>query len=296
MATGSGQYTANAYLRQGPRTSGTSMATLKSIALYAVAGYVALVAVMYLAQRRLMYFPESARTAPAEAGFPEAEEIALEAADGERLLAWHVAPRAGRFVIVYYHGNGGALRHRPWRYRPLTADGTGLVALSYRGYGGSSGHPSEQGLIADGRAAYDFAAARYGAGRIVLWGESLGSGVAIAIAAERPVRAVVLEAPFTSTVDIAAAIYPVIPVRWLMKDQFRSDERIGGIRAPLLVMHGARDRVVPIRYGERLFERAPEPKRFVRFPRGGHEDLGEYGAVEAARAFLADMAEAGPLK
>ncbi|MBV6488208.1 MAG: alpha/beta fold hydrolase [Pseudorhodoplanes sp.] len=272
------------------------MAAFKSIAFYVVAGYIGFVAVMYFAQRWLMYFPETVRTAPAEAGFAQAEEIALTAADGERLLAWHVAPHAGRFVVVYYHGNGGALRHRPWRFAPLTSDGTGLVALSYRGYGGSSGHPSEQGLIADGRAAYDFAAARYGAERIVLWGESLGSGVAIAVAAERPVAALVLEAPYTSTVDIAAAIYPVIPVRWLMKDQFRSDERIGRIDAPLLVLHGERDRVIPIRFGARLFALAPGPKRFVRFPGAGHEDLGEHGAVEAARAFLSDVAQRRPLK
>ena len=262
------------------------MPALKSIALMVVAGYLGLVAIMYVAQRWLMYFPDTARTAPVAAGFPQAEEIALTSADGERLIAWHVPPQPGKPVIVYYHGNGGALRHRPFRFRPLTADGTGLVARSYRGYGGSSGSPSEEGLIADARAAYDFAAGRYGVERIALWGESLGTGVGIAVATEKKVGALILEAPFTATVDIAAAIYPFLPVRWLMKDQFRSDERIGKAQAPILVMHGERDTVVPIRFGEKLFAMAPEPKRFVRFANGGHEDLTDHGAVKAAREFL----------
>ena len=129
--------------------------------------------------------------------------------------------------------------------------------LSYRGYGGSDGKPTEDGLIADARAAYDFARATYPDAKIVLWGESLGTGVAVALAAEKDVAAVILEAPFTSTADVAFSAYPFVPVRLLMKDQFRSDERIGKVTAPVLVMHGARDRIVPFRLGEQLF--APPP-------------------------------------
>ena len=123
------------------------------------------------------------------------------------------------------------------------------MALSYRGYAGSTGRPTEAGLIADARAAYDFAVKRYGAERIVLWGESLGTGVALALAAERPVARIVLEAPFLSAVDIAAGVYPYVPVRWLMKDQFRSDLRVAKVTAPVLVLHGDRDNVVPISSG-----------------------------------------------
>ena len=123
------------------------------------------------------------------------------------------------------------------------------MALSYRGYAGSTGRPTEAGLIADARAAYDFAVKRYGAERIVLWGESLGTGVSLALAAERPVARVVLEAPFLSAVDIAAGVYPYVPVRWLMKDQFRSDLRVAKVTAPVLVLHGDRDNVVPISSG-----------------------------------------------
>jgi len=263
------------------------MATLKWLFIFALVGYGAFVALIYLAQRSLQYFPERFRTAPAEAGWPQAEEVVLETADGERLIVWHLPPRGEKPVVLYFHGNGASLRWRLDRFRALTADGNGLVALSYRGYGGSSGSPSEAGLTNDAHAAYAFAAARYRPERIVLWGESLGGGVAVALAAEKPVGHLVLESPFTSAADIAAAIYWFVPVRWLMKDQFRSDLAIGKVTAPVLLLHGERDAVVPIALGERLYALINAPKRFVRFPGAGHNDLG-VGAVEAARRFLGE--------
>ncbi len=236
------------------------MTTLKTAIVVMLTVYIGLVAIMYVMQRTLMYFPERVHTPPADAGFPQAQEVRLRAADGTELVAWHVPPRGNKAVVVYFHGNGGSLQHRVPRFKPLVSDGTGLVALSYRGYGGSQGSPSEEGLLADARAAYDFARKTYPEAKFVLWGESLGTGVATAIAAEHDVAALVLEAPYTSTLDIAKAHYPFMPVSWLMKDQFRSDERIGKVRAPILILHGDRDRVIPISYGERLYAMAPEPK------------------------------------
>jgi hypothetical protein len=256
--------------------------------LVAIGIYCALVALLYVAQRAMMYFPDSTRTPPAEAGLPQAEEVVLDTADGERVIAWHVPPRGDKPVLLYFHGNGGALAYRVGRFRALIADGTGLLALSYRGYAGSTGRPAEAGLMADAQAAYAFAAARYPPARIVLFGESLGTGVAVALAAEKPVGRVVLEAPFTSAVDIGASVYWFVPVRFLMKDQFRSDERIGRVTAPLLVLHGERDNVVPIRFGERLFALANEPKRMVRYPQGGHEGLDAHGLIAEVRRFLAE--------
>jgi fermentation-respiration switch protein FrsA (DUF1100 family) len=263
------------------------MAWLKWLVI-ALCIYGAFVALLYIAQRALMYFPERVRTPPAQAGLPQAEELVLDTADGERVIVWHVSPRGDKPVVLYFHGNGASLRYRVGRFRALIADGTGLLALSYRGYGGSSGSPSEAGLIADGAAVYDFAAARYPAARLAFWGESLGGAVALALAVDRPVGRVVLEAQFTSAADVAAAVYPIVPVRLLMKDQFRSDQRIGRIRAPLLMLHGALDRVISLSFGERLYALAPEPKRFVRFPLGGHEDLDQHGALDVVREFLAE--------
>ena len=129
-----------------------------------------------------------------------------------------------------FHGNGGSLRWREERFRDLIDDGSGLVALSYRGYGGSSGRPTEKGLIEDAEVTYAFAVARYAAERLVLWGESLGSALAIALAADNRVGSLVLEAPFTSAVDVGAQHYWFVPVRLLMRDQFRSDLWIGKVR------------------------------------------------------------------
>lgn len=142
---------------------------LKWILIIALVCYGGLLALLYFTQRAMQYFPERLRTAPAMAGLPEAQEIELDTPDGERVIAWHVPPRGDQPVILYFHGNGGSLRGRVERFRALTADGSGLVALSYRGYGGSSGRPSESGLLADAGAAYAFALARYPADRIVLW-------------------------------------------------------------------------------------------------------------------------------
>ncbi len=265
------------------------MAGWKWSLLILAAGYIVLMVAMYLAQRGLMYFPEKVRTPPAEAGLAAAEEVPLDSADGTHVIAWHMPPRDNdRPVWLYFHGNGGALRYRVDRFRELTAQGDGLVALSYRGYAGSGGHPSESGLIDDARAAYDFAVKRYGAERVVLWGESLGSGVAIALASERPVARVVLEAPFLSTVAIAASVYPFLPVRLLMKDQFRSDLRVAKVKAPVLVLHGDRDQVVPIASGEALYKLITAPKRFVRIAGGEHETLSRFGVVATARAFVAE--------
>jgi hypothetical protein len=179
------------------------------------------------------------------------------------------------------------LKYRVARFRKLIADGIGLVALEYRGYGGLSGSPSEQGLIDDAEAAYAYAAARYPVAQLVLWGESLGSGVAVALAAEKPVGRVILEAPFTSAVAVGARRYWYLPVWLLMKDQFRSDERIGKVTAPLLILHGLHDQIVPYTMGEHLFDLANKPKHIVRFLDGGHEDLDNNGALDAVGRFLA---------
>jgi len=263
------------------------MTTLKWLLLIVALAYGGLLALMYVFQRALMYFPDSARTPPAAAGLAQAEEMTLTSTDGEKLIAWHVRPQRTEPVVIYFQGNAGALDLRAERFKWLIADGTGLVALSYRGYGGSTGMPSEAGLISDAAAAYDFAAARYPVERIVLWGESLGTGVAIALAAEREIGGLILDAPFTSIADVGAAAYPFVPVRLFIKDAFHSDERIAHVKAPVLVLHGERDRVVPIAFGEKLFSLANEPKRMVRFPLGGHVDLDDHGAAAAVKAFLA---------
>jgi len=264
------------------------MMTIVKWLLIAVAlSYLGGLALLFFKQRAILFpIPLVGRTVPGEAGFAEAEEHILTAADGEKIIVWHVPAKAGRAVILYFPGNGDFLAGCVSRFKDMTADGTGLVALSYRGYAGSSGAPSERGLLQDAAAAYAFASARYSTDRLVVWGFSLGTGVAVAVASEHPVGKVILEAPYTSTVDLAGALFPIAPVSLFMRDRFHSDRRIAGVTAPLLVIHGTDDPTIPIVFGERLFALANQPKQFVRFPGGGHEDLDNFGAIGVVRGFI----------
>src|SRR4051794_31171021 len=159
------------------------MIVLKWLLLACAACYFGFTILLYFAQRSILYpVPEKVRTSPAAAGFAEAEEHILSTSDGEQIIAWHVPPRAGKPVVIFFHGNGDILAWRAAWFAALTADGTGLIAVSFRGYAGSSGSPTEAGLINDAEAAYAFAAQRYAPDRIVLWGYSLGAGLAVALA------------------------------------------------------------------------------------------------------------------
>jgi fermentation-respiration switch protein FrsA (DUF1100 family) len=263
------------------------MTVLKWIAIVVAAGYLAGLILLFAKQRSMLFpVPTTERTAPAAAELPEAEEHVLTTSDGEKVIVWHVPPKPGRNVVLFFPGNGDFLAGRVSRFKGITVDGTGLVALSYRGYAGSTGAPSEDGLFRDAAAAYAFATEHYDPRRIVAWGFSLGTGVAVAIASERPLGKLILEAPYTSTVDVAASLFRFAPIRLLMRDQFHSDERIARVTVPLLIMHGTNDPAIPIAFGERLFALAHEPKKLVRFPGGGHEDLDNFGALETARRFI----------
>lgn len=249
--------------------------------------YGAGVSLLYVKQRNFIFpIPETTRTSPAAAGFAQAEEHLLTTADGETIIVWHVPAKPSHPVIIYFPGNGDFLAAQVGRFQKLTADGNGLLAVSYRGYAGSSGAPSERGLLQDAAAAYAFAASQYDASRIILWGFSLGTGVATALAAENPIQKLVLEAPYLSMADVVAFHVRYVPVRWLLRDQFRSDLRIARIAASLLIMHGDRDRTIPVRFGEQLFGFALQPKQLVRFPEAGHDDLAAYGAIETGLRFI----------
>ena len=272
------------------RAGRIAMIVLKWLLIVAALGYLGVVVLLYLKQREMLFpIPTAARTAPEAAGFAQAEEHLLATADGEKIIVWHVPAKPSHRVVVYCPGNGDSLAGAAGRFRNIVSDGTGLIALSYRGYAGSSGQPSEHGLLADAAAAYDFAASRYDTGRMIAWGYSLGTGVAVALAADHPFGGLILEAPYTSITDVAAAAFPFLPVRLLLKDRFASDTRIQRVTAPLLVMHGTEDATVPIAFGERLFGLAHEPKRFVRIVGGRHDNLDNFGATETARQFIASL-------
>ncbi|WP_375414744.1 alpha/beta hydrolase [uncultured Bradyrhizobium sp.] len=270
------------------------MTVLKWLAALALMAWCGGLALLYLAQRSILFpIPETRRTSPQAAGLPQAEEHLLQTGDGEQLVAWHVPPQVGKMVVIFLHGNGDILAWRaPW-FAKLVADGTGLVAVSFRGYAGSSGSPSEAGLLQDAEAAYAFAAQRYATGRIASWGYSLGTGPAVALASRHRIAALILEAPYTSIADVAAAAFPFAPVRWFVRDPFHSDRWIADVTSPVLIMHGERDLTIPIRFGEKLYEFAHQPKQMVRFAEAAHDDLDSFGTMDVARAFLAGTADQG---
>jgi fermentation-respiration switch protein FrsA (DUF1100 family) len=247
------------------------MRIARFIAAGVIALYLGALAVLYFAQTRLVYLADATQGDPVSAGFPEATVMRLPTEDGESIVAWHLAPERGKKLALYFHGNGGSLRQRGYALRELTSDGMGVLAIDYRGFGGSSGTPSEAGLHLDADAAY--AKARelgFTPEEILLVGESLGTGVAVALASRREVSGVVLDSPYSSTVDVAADRYWMFPVSALMRDTFRSDAVIDKVRAPVLIMHGDKDRTVPFRFGEKLHTLAREPKDFLRVADSGH--------------------------
>jgi fermentation-respiration switch protein FrsA (DUF1100 family) len=250
-----------------------------------VAGYMAVVGAMFTFQRNMLYLPSTATPSPAASGVPEMAVVKFETADGLELMSWYRPADGDRPTMIYFHGNGGHIGYRAAKVRPYLDAGFGLLLVSYRGYGGNPGSPDEEGLYADGRAAMAFVAARgVPPARTVIYGESLGTGVAVHIAAgqahlSRPVGALVLEAPLSSAADVGAHHYPWAPVRWLMKDRFDSKAKIAAVGTPVFVLHGERDRVVPIRFGRALFAAAVDPKESLWLPDADHDNLEVSGAV-----------------
>ncbi|ARN82369.1 alpha/beta hydrolase [Methylocystis bryophila] len=266
------------------------MVSIETAAAAIGAAYGFLVLGAALFQRQLQYRPHARHTPIELSGLAGGEELRLTTSDGELLVAWHFAPEPGKPLVLYFHGAAGSLVKRVPRLRLFIESGFGVLMVSYRGYGGSSGTPTEAGLLLDADCAYRAACARYGADRLIIVGASLGAGVAVALAARREARALVLLAPFLSAMDLAARRFPFLPVRWLMRDPFRSDLAMPRVRMPVLVIHGESDPIVPIESGMRLFELANEPKTFLAVPGGGHIVLGSAGVFAKMRAWIDGVA------
>ncbi|HKC13881.1 MAG TPA: alpha/beta hydrolase [Vicinamibacteria bacterium] len=223
----------------------------------------------------LIYFPSRLlEDTPEDYGLVF-EEVSLAAEDGVRLHAWWLPLARPRFTILFAHGNAGNISHRLDRARLLASRLSAQVFLfDYRGYGRSEGKPDEQGTYRDARAAHRHLTETRGVppDRLVLFGESLGSAVALNLALERAAGALVLESPFTSIRDMARLLLPWLPLSPFLRTRYDNLAKVGRLKVPLLVVHGDRDEVVPFAQGRRVFEAAPEPKRFHRIVGAGHND------------------------
>jgi hypothetical protein len=263
------------------------MALILKTAAVVVGVYAALILGTPLVQRRLMYFPDAERTLPAEAGLEQVEEQELSTPDGARVIAWWGPARARHPTILYFHGNAGALETRAERIRKYMARGLGVFMMAYRGYGGSSGAPSERANVADAKLAYEALVAKgVDPADIIVYGESLGTGVAVQVAAEKRVGGLILDAPYTSMVDLARLHYAFLPARAFMTDRYETLEHIGKVRAPLLIIHGEADDIIPAEMGRRVFEAAPEPKEIATYPGAGHADHYLFGSYDTVYGWI----------
>lgn len=238
--------------------------------------YLAAAGGMFLLQRSLQYFPSHRDPAPESLGLTGVTRQTLSTPDGETLVLWSAPPAEDQPVILFLHGNAGEIADRADRFAFYQSQGYGAAFLSWRGYGGSTGRPSEPGLLIDAKTAYDHLRAQgIAADHIVLVAESLGTGPAVVTAARNPVGALILEAPYSAALDVARAQYRWLPVGLLMLDQYRSRDHIAKVRAPILILHGEGDRVIPFPSGKYLFSLANEPKTFLSLGPAGHEALGD---------------------
>lgn len=205
-------------------------------------------------------------------GMPDVTSIAIPTPDGEVLDGWYAPPRSGMPLVLFFPGNKGReSRHRAV-VNQIHAAGYGLLLAAYRGYPPSTGTASESGLYADGLALFDFAAEKCSC-RILVLGHSLGSGVGVHTAALRPASALLLVSPYSSIAEVAAFRLRKTPLRKPGKFAFRAEDWIGKVNAPVFILHGVMDTTIPIRFAEKLFDAARQPKRFIRFAEAGHELL-----------------------
>lgn len=257
------------------------MQLMVKIALFLAIAYGVIAVAAFIAQRKLMYFPDRERLSPESYGLVGVEERVISSPEGAQLVTWFARAQPGQPTILYFHGNAGNLGNRSERIRKYVARGLGMMMLSYRGYGGSTGTPSERNNFADARLAYE-ALRKEGVKPedIILYGESLGTGVAVQLAAQVPVAGVVLDAPYTSIVEVAADAYPYLPVRWFLFDRYETMSYLKDVHVPILVIHGEDDRIIPVKMGRAVYAAANGPKEIVTFPGAGHSNHHLYGSNE----------------
>jgi len=243
-----------------------------------------------LMQKHLMYFPDHARFNPQAWALKELEPLEVTTEDGLKITSWYrPALSTDKLTIVFFQGNAGHLGYRNYKVRPWLDAGYGVLMVGYRGFG-NPGFPSEEGLYMDAQAAIDAIKAQgVPEDGLVFYGESMGTGVATQMATEYNAAALILESPYTSVPDVGADRYPLVPVRWLLRDQYNSIDKIKTIHMPFLLMHGELDQVVPVKFGKKLFAAANEPKQAVYVPDAGHNNVYNLKVQQIVLNFLAKL-------
>ncbi len=245
------------------------------IILYIIAIYLVILFLLYLVQRQIIYYPEKFSHSPKEAGVPEMREIKVKTSDNLSIKAWYREPSAPKLpTLVYFHGNAGHIGNRAFIVKPFLNKGFGVLLLTYRGYSSNVGKPHEEGLYKDARAAMEFLKKKK-VPSIILYGNSIGGAVAIQMATEYRVKAIVLQSPFSSLAEVGQYHYPMFPIRWFIKDKFNSIKKAEKIKVPVFILHGDADRIIPPKFSKKLYEAFSEPKKIKMIENRGHNDLFE---------------------
>jgi fermentation-respiration switch protein FrsA (DUF1100 family) len=281
---------------QGDSMKRTWRQRLKSWLFVAVLGYLGIIVMLSLLENFLVFRPagpEDWEPPPT----PKIQDVEFTSAGGDKIHGWWLPRERTRGVLLYFHGNAGNLSFRGNSMVKLSELlDQSLLIIDYPGYGKSSGQPSEAGCYAAADAAYDWLTGTkgYSSDRILLYGASLGGGVAVDLASRKPHRALILVKTFTSAPDVGTSVYPFLPIQWLMRNRFDSLAKIGQCKQPIFIAHGDADRIVPYVLGERLFRAAPQPKKFLRLPGADHNDSLPLEFFTALKQFLASEAVGQP--
>ncbi len=240
----------------------------------AACGYLALCLAAFLLQRKLLYFPVRWSASEARRANPGYDEIQVRTTDGEEIHAWLNRVKDSPWTVLICHGNAGNLMYHEAPLEIFRAIGLQAILFDYRGYGLSSGSPSEAGLLRDGEAIRDYAVNTLGVSpeRLVYFGQSLGSGVAVLLAAAKPPGRLIVESGYPTLPAVARVHYPFLPAGLLMRDRFAAAEKIASVKCPVLFLHPGLDEVIPIELGRKLYDAANDPKRFVEIPGTHHND------------------------
>ena len=267
------------------------MTKITSIMIYGISFYLFVILIIFIFQRSLLYLPSKEKLDPFFYSNTGLEKIYLETSDGLVLNSLFRKPSANKKdTIVVFHGNAGHIGHRVEKFRSFLEEGYGLLLVEYRGYGENPGNPTENGFHKDGLAAIEFLTKQsISKQKTILYGESLGCGVAVKLSIKEKYKAIILEAPYTSIAEVAARHYWYLPAKWLVLDRFDILSIIKNIKSPLLVLHGEKDNVISLDLGKKIFKSAPEPKRAIFVSDAGHNNLYEFKIFDKIKHFLKEL-------
>jgi uncharacterized protein len=266
------------------------MGVVKWLTVFAATAYLAALVLLFVFQRNFLYLPDPSPTTPEQAGLTGFEAVRITPEPDALVSWWRPPARVDAPVLIFFHGNGGALAGRAGLYRAIAGEDYGLLAVGYPGYGGNPGHPSEASLFRAADANYRWLTGKdYRPEQIVIAGQSLGTGVAVWLAREQPAAGLLLQSPYTSMADMAAKQMPLFPARYLVKDRYDSISRIRAIDTPVAWVHGRDDTLIPLAMGQRLFDAAGEQKCRHILSGAGHNEMPDRDVAGFFRANIEAM-------